>query len=129
MCSSTPDSFYSSCNGLIKMGHFRRFSCVRVRVRHVLDALIRALIGAQTMMMVVVACSLSFTFALSFSSISPYSLCLLLIVFCIMYLTPDSACLSPLRSPLAQPTQMRFAHLPLANSCEQVLLFLLLDFE
>ena len=66
MCSSTPDSFYSSCNGLIKMGHFCRFSCVRVRVRHVLDALIRALIGAQTMMMVV-ARSLSFTFALFLS--------------------------------------------------------------
>ena len=25
----------------------------------------------------------------------------------------------PLRSPLAQPTQMRFAHLPLANSCDR----------
>ena len=84
LCSSTPDSFYSSYNGLIKMGHFRRFSCVRVRVRHVLDALIRALIGAQTMM-VVVARSLSFTFALFLSLPS-------VLILCVCYLLSSVLC-------------------------------------
>ena len=60
-------------------------------------------------MMMVVARSLSFTFALFLSYQSLFSVSVIYCLLYYVYATPDSAFPSPLRSPLAPPTQMRFA--------------------
>ena len=73
-------------------------------------------------MMVVVARTLFHIHSLSFSFISPYSLCLLFIVFCIMCMRPPIArsLLLSVHLWLSQHNALRHAlrHLPLANSCE-----------